>query len=201
MNLWTIPFDKTKSGRKWFWKGCKPNSVFTLADGENHLSQQPIPGTRPALAGPERAAPGFPIWPCTRWGFPCRVAFASRGALLPHLFTLAPTSSPMSGRFNFLWHYPSGRLASPPPACIPEGFRGYAASRPLVFGLSSPLFLGAGDLTSFAVGATSKTGFQPAIRKSGAILRPSKTMGRITDWRKNLKWRISTPAASIAGLH
>ena len=24
----------------------------------------------------ERAAPGFPIWPCTRWGFPCRVACA-----------------------------------------------------------------------------------------------------------------------------
>src|SRR5471032_427211 len=37
----------------------------------------------------ERAAPRFPIWPCTRWGFPCRVACASRGALLPHLFTLA----------------------------------------------------------------------------------------------------------------
>src|SRR5208282_198937 len=52
--------------------------------------------------------------------------FASRGALLPHLFTLAPTSSPMSGRFNFLWHYPSGRLASPPPACIPEGFRSWS---------------------------------------------------------------------------
>src|SRR5208282_860309 len=36
----------------------------------------------------ERAAPGFPIWPCTRWGFPCRVACASRGGLLHHLFTL-----------------------------------------------------------------------------------------------------------------
>src|SRR5450432_3450095 len=36
----------------------------------------------------ERAVPRFPIWPCTRWGFPCRVACASRGALLPHLFTL-----------------------------------------------------------------------------------------------------------------
>src|SRR6266699_1140740 len=37
----------------------------------------------------ERAAPGSPIWPCTRWGFPCLVACASSGALLPHLFTLA----------------------------------------------------------------------------------------------------------------
>ena len=36
-----------------------------------------------------RAVARFPIWPCTRWGLPCRVACASRGALLPHLFTLA----------------------------------------------------------------------------------------------------------------
>src|SRR6186713_1898499 len=40
----------------------------------------------------ERAAPGFPIWPCTRWGFPCLVACASSGALLPHLFTLTNCS-------------------------------------------------------------------------------------------------------------
>jgi hypothetical protein len=30
---------------KWFWKGCKPNFVCALADGENHLSWQPIPET------------------------------------------------------------------------------------------------------------------------------------------------------------
>jgi hypothetical protein len=43
----------------------------------------------------------------------------------------------------FLWHYPSGRLAASPPACIPKNARSqpgssYAASCPLVFGLSSP---------------------------------------------------------------
>jgi len=43
----------------------------------------------------------FPIWPCTRWGFPCRVACASRGALLPHLFTLTPAALPQPGRFVF----------------------------------------------------------------------------------------------------
>ena len=77
---------------KWFWKGCKPNSVCTLASGENHLSQQPYPESVSLSRNLERAAPGFPIWPCTRWGFPCRVACASRGALLPHLFTLANCS-------------------------------------------------------------------------------------------------------------
>ena len=35
---------------KWLRKGCKPISVFALADGEDHLSQQPIPGTHPACA-------------------------------------------------------------------------------------------------------------------------------------------------------
>jgi len=45
----------------------------------------------------QRAAAGFPIWPCTRWGFPCLVACASSGALLPHLFTL--THALRRGRF------------------------------------------------------------------------------------------------------
>ena len=31
--------------KDWFWKGCKPISVCVLANGENHLSQQPIPET------------------------------------------------------------------------------------------------------------------------------------------------------------
>jgi hypothetical protein len=87
--------------------------------GENHLSQQPVPGTRSALRNLERAAPRSPIWPCTRWGFPCLRACAWSGGLLPHLFTLTPASSPKPGRFDFLWHCPSGRLAASPPACIP----------------------------------------------------------------------------------
>jgi hypothetical protein len=52
--------------------GCKPNSVCPeKIGGENHLSQQPIPETCSAERNAERAAPRFPIWPCTRWGFPC----------------------------------------------------------------------------------------------------------------------------------
>src|SRR5215469_11766806 len=75
----------------------------------------------------ERAAPGFPIWPCTRWGFPCRVACASRGALLPHLFTITASSrqrlSVFCGTFR--------REFLLPPACIPAlltkaGLRGIA---------------------------------------------------------------------------
>ncbi len=118
----------------WFWKGCKPNSVCTLASGENHLSQQPIPGIRFAFAKPERAAPGFPIWPCTRWGFPCRVACASRGALLPHLFTITAGSRRRLSVFcgTVRRNSRSSRVY------LNRTDLSYAASRPVVSGLSSP---------------------------------------------------------------
>jgi len=43
--------------------------------------------TRAASRPTNRASP--PIWACWRWGLPCRDRHRSRGALLPHLFTLA----------------------------------------------------------------------------------------------------------------
>ena len=96
----------------------------------------------------ERAAPRSPIWPCTRWGFPCLRACAWSGGLLPHLFTLTQTETAVVDRrysfrrFKFLWHCPSAGLTARPPAYIPfpppSAATGYAASRPVVFGLSSP---------------------------------------------------------------
>ena len=55
-------------------------------------------------------------------------------------FPIAPSlQHPTSPAVYFLWHCPSGRLAASPPACIPNDTSlGYAASRPMVFGLSSP---------------------------------------------------------------
>ena len=53
--------------------------------------------------GSMRAGPAlrFPIWSCTRWGLPCRPCHHGRGALLPHLFTLAiPTKSEFGGIFS-----------------------------------------------------------------------------------------------------
>ena len=115
-----------RQGKPWFWKGCKPNSVCALRRRESFVLAT---NTRnpSAFAEMERAAPGFPIWPCTRWGLPCRVACTSRGALLPHLFTL--TASNGRRRSDFLWHFPSANL----PACRPRvsrptkpGLRGIA---------------------------------------------------------------------------
>jgi hypothetical protein len=63
----------------------------------------------------------FPIWPCTRWGFPCPDGYPSSGGLLPHLFTLTPALRPR--RFNFLWHFPSVCLEANRPSISLKKFR------------------------------------------------------------------------------
>ena len=130
--------------------------------GENHLSQQPVPGTRSAARNLERAAPGSPIWPCTRWGFPCLRACAWSGGLLPHLFTLTSAPLPEPGRSEFLWHYPSGRLAASPPACIPRG----------------PSCVGPRRLRGIAPYGV-RTFLLPQVALGKAILRPSKIKATI----------------------
>jgi hypothetical protein len=70
------------------------------------LSGQPVPGTCPAFAGLKRAASSSPIWPCSRWGFPCLVDCSSSGGLLPRRFTLAAAHT-ASAAVCFLWHFPS----------------------------------------------------------------------------------------------
>ena len=104
--------------------------------GENHLSQQPVPGTHSALRNLQRATAWSPIWPCTRWGFPCLRACAWSGGLLLHLFTLTPPKR--GGLFSVALSV--DKPLDLPPACIhPAKTEGYAASRPLVFGLSSSI--------------------------------------------------------------
>jgi len=80
--------------------GRKPNSVSRrLAQGGGHFSgpavasrlKQPTRG----CAGNSRRVLGLnspPIWPCCRWGLPCRPSHPGRGALLPHHFTLTGIS-------------------------------------------------------------------------------------------------------------
>src|SRR5882757_9121157 len=114
---------------------------------------------------PERTTPRFPIWPCTRWGFPCRVACASRGGLLHHLFTLA--TGLRRWRFNFLWHFPSKSLPT---------FR-------LRVSQSNGL-----ELRSIA--SCGVRTFLPRLAL-GAILRPSKTAASINAVGGFLKRRSS----------
>ena len=140
----------------WFWKGCKPNFVFAACAAEriiclSNLYPKPVSLSRNA----ERAAPRFPIWPCTRRGFPCRVACASRGALLPHLFTI--TAGFRRRLFHFLWHCPSIRLET-------DRLRVSPSNR----------------LELRSVAPCGVRTFLPGLAP-GATLRPSKTMYTITE--------------------
>lgn len=53
----------------------------------------------------------IPIWSCTGWGLPCRRRYRSRGALLPHRFTLTVGPKPSGGLFSVALS-----LGSPPAA-------------------------------------------------------------------------------------
>ena len=55
--------------------------------------QQP---TRGVFVGTGRPSPL--IWPCSSWGLPCRHRYRRRGALLPHLFTLARSDANVGRR-------------------------------------------------------------------------------------------------------
>ena len=55
--------------------------------------QQP---TRVVFVGTGRSSPL--IWPCSSWGLPCRHRCRQRGALLPHLFTLARSDANVGRR-------------------------------------------------------------------------------------------------------
>src|SRR3954465_2222721 len=123
-----------------FWKGCKPSSVCLACARERIIclsSQYPRPAA--VACRLERAAPWSPIWPCSGWGFPCLVNYSSSGGLLPHLFTLT-ASRAGGGLFSvalsvnpvFLRDRPRVSSAERP---LARTMLGYAASRPLEFGL------------------------------------------------------------------
>jgi len=89
----------------------------------------------------ERAAPWSPIWPCSRWGFPCLLDCSRSGGLLPRLFTLAADTQFrrryfLCGTVRRKVYRPFSRIYLARAGLRQR--RSYAASRPLEFGLSSP---------------------------------------------------------------
>lgn len=125
--------------------GRAVSRILSAADcsaGENHLSQQPYPEPVPLSRTLERAAPGFPIWPCTRWGFPCPADYSTSGGLLHHLFTFSRSVAGTGSLFSVALSVGTTRAVTarvyPKVRFLASAARGYAASRPVVFGLSSP---------------------------------------------------------------
>ena len=98
---WTVSrilFPSTRPERaRWY------ESAGGLAQGDNHSSRpgiadglkQPTRRLRTGrplqhVSGANRAGAGrLPIWPCSVRGFACHLPYSRRGALLPHLFTIA----------------------------------------------------------------------------------------------------------------
>ena len=107
---------------------CKPGSVGhrslaqAIRDGHSsgtmfaHCLEQPTRTASltslPRCYRPRAnsSACAVPIRFCSRWGLPCHRRCRQRGALLPHLFTLALRSSEEWSRaVRSLWHFPWGR--------------------------------------------------------------------------------------------
>ena len=61
-----------------------------------------LPADVPAFAGAPCGRGSPLIWPCCRWGLPCRPGHPERGALLPHHFTLTG---------EILWGFSGGILS------------------------------------------------------------------------------------------
>ena len=80
--------------------------------------------------------PGVSVWPCTAWGLSCPAGCPAGGGLLPRLFTL--TTGRNRWRFIFCGTVRQKFLTSCPRVSPALG-KGYAASRPAEFGLSSPV--------------------------------------------------------------
>ena len=122
----------------WFWKGCKPNSVCPLARGENHLSLQPIPGIRFAFAKPGAGRSGIPYLALHPMGFsvPRRLRFARCALTAP----FHPYRRLLRNTGGLIFCGTVRRKVFQLSARVYPGRTGpgYAASRPLVFGLSSP---------------------------------------------------------------
>src|ERR1700759_4240181 len=73
----------------------------------------------------DRSACAVPIRSCSRWGLPCRLRCRKRGALLPHLFTLARRS----GRFVLCGTFPGVAPAGCYPAPHVDGARTFLSCR------------------------------------------------------------------------
>jgi len=133
---------------------CKPGSVgpcplartrrdghssgTTLARGlEQPTRTTSLTSLPRALSLSRTTRVAVPIRSCSRWGLPCRFRRRTRGALLPHLFTLTPLRSfrSFAGRFILCGTFPGVAPAGRYPAPYVDGARTFlslsgAAVRP-----------------------------------------------------------------------
>ena len=116
------------SGWEWEKKASWPVSRILSWCGHSSGRVVSVPLLRPTRNGASDAE--VPVWPCSERGLPCRPRCLGRGALLPHLFTLADRGNPRFGRCVFCCAV--RRLAAPGgcPAFLLFGVRTFLPAAP-----------------------------------------------------------------------
>ena len=106
---------------------CKPGSVRRRSERDGHssgtlIAERLVRSTRTTHLGNPMGLlrdHAVPIRSCSRRGLPCRFHCWTRGALLPHLFTLAPVRE----RYVFCGAFPGVAPAGRYPASCFHGAR------------------------------------------------------------------------------
>jgi hypothetical protein len=119
-----------------FRKGCKPNSV-PLLNGENHLSAQPIPETRSAFAETGAGRSGGFLFGLAPDGVFRAASLTLRAVRSYRTFSPSPPVRAGGCLFSVALSV-GGFVPRTRVSLLSLMSKGYAASRPLVFGLSSP---------------------------------------------------------------
>src|SRR5947209_19136801 len=135
---------KTRFLRKRFGQrhqpACKPGSVGHHPNSEwcvtaiplgqcLHIASSNLPGrrarhrSRGVIASRRTARVAVPIRSCSRCGLPCPIRCRTRGALLPHLFTLAAPPFRVGKRFVLCGTFPGVAPAGRYPAPYVDGDR------------------------------------------------------------------------------
>src|SRR3954463_5274251 len=82
-----------------------------------------LPGDLDGPSNQRSSAGRLPIWSCSVRGFACHPCYHGRGALLPHLFTLAAGGLRRRLAVCFLCHCPSSYPDRALPGALPCGVR------------------------------------------------------------------------------
>jgi len=178
------------AGHRWTRQRiCKPGSVLPAnGDGRPFLYDgacAPPPATNPDSGWKHTLKPklrAVPIRSCSRWGLPCRFRYRSRGALLPHPFTMAsPKRSPSALCGTVPGVAPAGRYPAP-------SFRGArtflalpkppAVARSSGVGRSLAALAGNGQSSPCGRGSSSAS----RIIRHSASISPSINSGRKRRW-------------------
>jgi len=132
-----------------------------------------------------------PIRSCSGWGLPCRFRYRSRGALLPHPFTLA--ALPKKGlAVCSLWHFPSAsriEIHSPGGRYPPSLFRGARTFLDIASDDAAARLPGGRHLARPVSRSNKSSNRIPPISPS---IRPSMISGRQRRWKAVTAARPST---------